>query len=237
MASQRTRDRWVGALLGALGLLVLLVAVAVVAFLLLSRPVSPDADPSPDLPPPPVAGTPTPPSDLGAGTTWLGDVDLDAGRLLTSQADLRDVTARGTDLVTGPDGTRAGTLEVEATVPFGVVADQLGPGTSVGPAEAGGASVRRTVEVLGREVDVVATGTVEARGGRIVVEPRTIDVGGPLLLAEAIGAATVELVTIEQDVEGLPPGLVLREVTVTDDGFRARLDGTDVLVAPVVAPR
>ena len=37
-----------------------------------------------------------------------------------------------------------------------------------------------------------------------------------------------ELVTIRQPVEGVPDGLVLQEVTVQDDGFRARLSGTDV---------
>jgi hypothetical protein len=39
-------------------------------------------------------------------------------------------------------------------------------------------------------------------------------------------------VTIEQTVEGLPEGLVLRDVAVQDDGFRARLDGVDVRLAP-----
>jgi hypothetical protein len=100
----------------------------------------------------------------------------------------------------------------------------------VEPAEDGQASVRRRVSVLGREVELVATGTVEAVGGRLVVQPRTIDVGGPAFLAEAIGAAAREFVVIEQDVAGLPEGLVLRQVTVTDSGFRARLDGQDVLV-------
>lgn len=37
-----------------------------------------------------------------------------------------------------------------------------------------------------------------------------------------------ELVTIREPVESVPAGLVLREVTMQDNGFRARLDGTDV---------
>ena len=45
---------------------------------------------------------------------------------------------------------------------------------------------------------------------------------------EAVGAAVRELVTIRQPVEGVPEGLVLQEVAVQDDGFRARLSGTDV---------
>ena len=138
----------------------------------------------------------------------------------------------GSDVRTGDDGIRAGRLAVDATVPFDVVARQIGPGTTVAAAGDGQASVRRTVEVLGRELDVVATGTVEVVGGRLVVNPRSIDVGGPAFVADAVAAVARELVVIEQDVEGLPEGLVLRQVTVTDVGFRARLDGEDVLIAP-----
>ena len=117
-------------------------------------------------------------------------------------------------------------------MPFDVVARQIGPGTTVAAAGDGQASVRRTVEVLGRELDVVATGTVEVVGGRLVVNPRSIDVGGPAFVADAVAAVARELVVIEQDVEGLPAGLLLRQVTVTDAGFRARLDGEDVEIAP-----
>lgn len=229
----RTADRLVGAVLGALGVLVLLVVAAVVAFLALSGradgPASEAPLPAP-VPAPPAAAPP--PADLAADETWLGDVTLDAGQLVTAESDLRDVQAVGSDVRTGPGGTRVGSLAVDATVPFAVVAEQLGPGTTLEPADDGEATVRRRVLVLGREVEVAATGTVEAVGGRLVVEPRTIDVGGTTFLSEALGTAARELVVIEQEVEGLPEGLVLREVTVTDGGFRARLDGRDVLVAP-----
>ena len=234
--STRTRDRLVGALVGAVLVVVLLVAAAGVAFVRLSHPV--DAATADPAPPPPPLGSPlepgraTPPADLAPGETWLGDVVLDAATLLTTGADLRDVSAVGSDVRTGDDGIRAGRLAVDATVPFDVVARQIGPGTTVAAAGDGQASVRRTVEVLGRELDVVATGTVEVVGGRLVVNPRSIDVGGPAFVADAVAAVARELVVIEQDVEGLPAGLLLRQVTVTDAGFRARLDGEDVEIAP-----
>ena len=232
--STRTRDRLVGALVGAVLVVVLLVAAAAVAFVRLSHPVdAATADPAPPpLESPLEPGRATPPADLAPGETWLGDVVLDAATLLTTEADLRDVSAVGSDVRTGDDGIRAGRLAVDATVPFDVVAQQIGPGTTVAAAGDGQASVRRTVEVLGRELDVVATGTVEVVGGRLVVNPRSIDVGGPAFVADAVAAVARELVVIEQDVEGLPEGLVLRQVTVTDAGFRARLDGEDVLIAP-----
>lgn len=232
--STRTRDRLVGALVGAVLMVVLLAAAAAVAFVRLSHPVdAARADPAPPPPESPLEpGRATPPADLAPGETWLGDVVLDAATLLTTEADLRDVSAVGSDVRTGDDGIRAGRLAVDATVPFDVVAQQIGPGTTVAAAGDGQASVRRTVEVLGRELDVVATGTVEVVGGRLVVNPRSIDVGGPAFVADAVAAVARELVVIEQDVEGLPEGLVLRQVTVTDAGFRARLDGEDVLIAP-----
>lgn len=234
MASSRTRDRLVGAVLGAGVVLVLLAVVVAVVLFQLTSPADGDGSgpPAAAPPPAPTAGDVTPPDDLVEGETWLGDVALDAGALLTTEADLRDVEAVGSDVRIGPDGTTVGVLDVEATVPFALVAEQIGPGSTVAAADDGEASVRRTVSVLGRDLDVVASGTVEVVGGRLVVEPQTVDVGGTNLFAEALGAAARRLVTIEQEVEGLPEGLVLREVTVIEDGFRARLDGTDVRLAP-----
>ncbi len=175
--------------------------------------------------------TPSPPTDLADDETWLGDLTLDAGTVVTAGSLLRDVRAVGGDVRTGPDGLVARELAVDATVPFDVVGAQLGEGTTVTAAGGSEATVRRTVELLGRSVDVVATGTVEVVDGRLVVEPRSIDVGGPGFLSDALGSLVRRFVTIEQPVEGLPEGLVLRDVAVQDDGFRARLDGVDVRLA------
>jgi hypothetical protein len=90
----------------------------------------------------------------------------------------------------------------------------------------------RTVEALGRELRVIATGTVEVEAGRLVVEPHSIDFGGPDFLSDAIADVVRGLVTIEHDIEGLPDGLVLHGVAVQDDGFRAHLRGEDVKLVP-----
>lgn len=231
--SRRARDRLVGAAI-ALGAVLLLAVVAVVAF---AWWVSDPVDGSAPSPRPTLDGTDAgpggadaaqPPSDLAPGETWLGDLVLDAGTVLTTDATLRDVEAVGQDVRSGPGGTVVGRLAVEATIPFEVVAVEIGGGSTVGPATDGQASVTRDVEVGGRSFTVVATGTVEVVGGLIVVEPQAVDIGGPAFLAEAVAAVARELVTIEQEVEGLPEGLVLREVVVGEDGFRASLDGEDV---------
>lgn len=173
-----------------------------------------------------------PPEDLHDDETWLADLELDAGTLVTGGSELHDVHAVGQDVVTGPDGLVATRLEVDATVPFGVVADELGGGSEVRAAEDGQAAVVRTVEALGRELRVVATGTVEVEGGRLVVEPRSIDIGGPHFLSDAIAAVVRSLVTIEHDIDGLPEGLVLQDVIVQEGGFRANLRGEEVRLVP-----
>lgn len=224
----RAKDR----LTGAVVMLVVLLLGAVVGWFALTEPAGePDggtASPEPGSRPP----DRRPPADLGADEVWLADLRLGAGTVVAPDARLRDVRAVGRDVVTGPDGLVAGRVSVDATVPFAVVAAELGDGTVVRPAGDGQAQVLRTVEVLGRELRVVATGTVEAQGGRIVVEPRSIDLGGPQLLSEAIAAVVRELVTITHDIEGLPEGLVLQRVTVREDGFRARLRGQEVRLVP-----
>ena len=228
MSWTRARDRATG----AVAMLLALVLGTVVAWWAVSDPaggVGPDAT-SPHR----SASRPDqrPPADLGEDEVWLGDLGLRSGTVVTRDSRLRDVRASGRDVVTGPGGLVAGRVAVRATVPFHVVAAELGEGTVVRAADGGQAEVLRRLEVVGRELRVEATGTVEVRDGRLVVVPRSIDLGGPQLLSEALAAVVRELVTITHDIEGLPDGLVLRDVEVRPDGFRARLSGEDVRLVP-----
>lgn len=221
-------------LIGAAGMLLLLVVTVAIFWWVVSAPVGGgEAEPVPS----PTVGAERPPSeeppgDLREDEVWLADLRLDAGTVVTAGSTLRDVRAVGQDVVTGPDGLIAGRLTVDATVPFDAVADELGEGTEVRAADGGQATVVRTVEALGRELRVTATGTVEVEAGRLVMEPRSIDIGGPDFLSDAIAAVVRRFVTIEHDIEGLPEGLVLRDVAVRSDGFRANLFGEDVKLVP-----
>jgi hypothetical protein len=219
--------------IGAIGMLLVLVLGIAVLGWLLSKPSGSGEAPGEsatvgDGRPP----DGTPPADLGEDGVWLRDLRLDAGTVVTVESMLRDVRAVGRDVVTRPDGLVAGRVTVDATVPFEVVADELGDRTTVRAAEGGQATVVRTVQALGREVRVVATGTVDVEAGRLVVEPRSIDIGGPDFLSDAIGSVVRRLMTIEHDVDGLPEGLVLRDVNVRRDGFRVKLAGDDVRLVP-----
>lgn len=221
-------------LIGAAGMLLLLVVTVAVFWWVVSDPVGGgEASPVPS----PTVGAERPPSeeppaDLREDEVWLADLRLDAGTVVTSGSTLRDVRAVGQDVVTGPDGLIAARLTVDATVPFEAIADELGDGTEVRAADDGQATVVRTVEALGRELRVTATGTVEVEAGRLVMEPRSIDVGGPDFLSDAIAAVVRRFVTIEHNIEGLPEGLVLQDVAVRSDGFRANLLGEDVNLVP-----
>ena len=94
------------------------------------------------------------------------------------------------------------------------------------------ARVRRVcaarVTVLGRDVAVSATGTVRAEDGLLVIEPQTVDLGGPDLLDDALSATVRRLVTIRQQVEGLPQGMRLTRVEVSATGFRVHLEGSRI---------
>lgn len=221
-----------GVITGALGTLVLLGIAVVVLWWAVTVPAD-EGDRDAGSPPPAERRPSVPaPERLGPDEVWLADLRLGATRLVTADSRLREVRAVGRGVRTGPDGLVADRVDVQATVPYDVVAEELGGGSTVRAADDGQAEIVRGVEVLGRELRVVARGTVEVAGGRLVVEPRSIDLGGPDFVSEGIAAAVRQLVTIEHEVEGLPRGLVLEDVAVRDDGFRARLSGSSVVLAP-----
>ncbi|WP_205305130.1 LmeA family phospholipid-binding protein [Nocardioides sp. 616] len=230
MKSRRVKDL----MFGAAGMLLVLVVAVGIFWWVVTDPAPGDEARSPSSRPEDAARAPgaEPPSDLGTDEAWFEELRLDAATLVTEGSLLHDVEAVGQDVVTSPETVVAGRVSVEATVPFAVVADEVGGGTSVGAAADGQATVVRTVEVLGRDLRVTATGTVEAQGGRLVLEPSSIDIGGPDFFSDATATLVRQLVTIEHDIEGLPDGLVLQDVVVQDDGFRAYLRGERVRLVP-----
>lgn len=230
MERRRVLDWLIGA---GVAVLVLVLAVAVVLWSASEPSSDAGASPAPtgsgagtgDVAP---SGMPT---DLAGGEMWLDDLVLDAGTIATPDGVIHDVRAVGTDVRTGPSGMVAGALAVDATVPFALVATQIADDVEVG-ASGDQVEVVRSFQFAGRDLPVVATGSVEVVAGRLVIEPLTIDVGGPAFLSTLLGSIARELVTIEHEIEGLPEGLVLQDVTVQDDGFRAELSGDDVSIDP-----
>ena len=73
------------------------------------------------------------------------------------------------DVRTGPAGLTAASMVLDATVPFELVAEQIGEGVVVGAGPRGEATVERSAELLGRRLSVSARGTVEVVDGRLVI--------------------------------------------------------------------
>lgn len=224
-----TRSRALDWVLGALAMLVLLVLVVVLAFLVISDPASgssPTARPTAVT----VETSPVPPSDLGGNEIWVGGIDMQSNIVVLPDTSLLDVEIQGSGARSQQNGIVVDRLQLEGTVPFADVADEVGGDSRISAASDGQAEITRTVEVLGRQLSIVAAGNVTVRDGLLVVEPTSISVGGPDFLAGGTAALVRQLVTIEQTIEGLPPNLILRDVTVQSDGFRAELAGENVVL-------
>ncbi len=175
----------------------------------------------------PVAQRPT---DLAEDETWLGAVDLRSQDVVSAKGDLVDVVATGSGVRFSQAGLKAQRLDIDATIPFSTVAKQVGADVTLYDAGNGKTGVERTVTILGRDLTLKATGTVSADGGQLLIEPETIDLGGPSFLDSAASSLARGLATIRQDVPGVPTGMSLDDVQVTPQGFDARLSGTDVVV-------
>ena len=149
---------------------------------------------------------------------------------MSAQGDLVDVVAIGSGVRFSEAGLRAQSLDIDATIPFATVAEQVGQDVTVYDAGTGKTGVERQVTILGRDITLKATGTVTADGGQLLIEPETIDLGGPSFLDSAASALARGLATIRQDVAGVPEGMSLDAVAVTPQGFDAQLSGTDVTI-------
>jgi hypothetical protein len=209
------------------GILSLLV-VAAVLLLIVSTPAGPAVAPSSpraQVNAPPPAALPA----VGPGETWLSDVELRSSDVSTVDGPLRDVTARGSGVRLTPDGLHADRLDLVATLPFETAAEQIGDGIELYPVgELAG--LRRTVEILGRQVPIEATGRVQAVDGRLVIQPETVDLGSFEWLDLVASAAVRTFVTIRHTVTGIPDGMRLDAVEVHRDGFRVELSGSDVRI-------
>ncbi len=176
------------------------------------------------------AVVPQQPGDLADDETWLGAVELRSQDVVSAKGDLVDVVATGSGVRFSEAGLEAQRLDIDATIPFATVAEQVGQDVTVYDAGNGQTGVERQVTILGRDITLKATGTVSADGGQLLIEPETVDLGGPAFLDSAASTLARSLATIRQDVAGVPEGMSLTAVQVTPEGFDAQLTGTDVVI-------
>lgn len=217
--------------LGVAATLAVLFAVAALGAFVLSSGTPDDASTPTPTATSSAATVVAPPGDLREDETWLKDFELRSADVISPQGDLDNLVAKGSGMRSSPGGLlRAQRLDIEARVPFRAVAEQVGGDSRLYAVDAGRVGVERRVTILGREMTVRAISTVVADQGQLLIEPESVDLGGPAFLDSAASAIARTLVTIRQDIPGMPDGVELSEVTVSGAGFRVLLNGTDVTI-------
>jgi hypothetical protein len=156
-------------------------------------------------------------ADLGQPAGTSADVSLRG-----VQVALRDVLSGSVQEVPVErvDGT--------ATVPYALLADQLGPGTTV-TRDGEGLRVQRTVEVAGVSLPLAATGSLSLDGDTVVVEvdeASGVGVDVPGFLLEQVGDA----LDLRYRIPPLPFGLQVTGVAPADDGVRVRVEAVDTVL-------
>jgi hypothetical protein len=120
-------------------------------------------------------------------------------------------------------------LEGTATLSYALLADQLGGDTTVRQ-EGTGLRISRTVEVLGQELPVTASGTVRLeKGGVLAVDVSHVS-GAGVQIPSALVSRISSLLDLEYKIPALPFGLQLRSVTPAADGVVVGVGATDTVL-------
>lgn len=181
------------------------------------------------------AGTDAPGRPAESGTPdatrlTFGRLEGTNGVLTSPEGRVEELSLSARDVVVAGSTMTMASATVDGVVPFSVVAEQIGPGTTVSATGDGRARVTRSVEVLGRRLGISATGRVDVVDGAVVVEPMSVETGGPQWLEGLIARTAGRFVALRHDVEGLPEGLELQRAAVADQGIRVHLTGEDVVL-------
>jgi hypothetical protein len=156
-------------------------------------------------------------ADLGQPEGTRADVSLRG-----VQVALSDVLSGSVQEVPveGVDGT--------VTLPYALLADEVGPGTTV-TRDGDGLWVQRTVEVAGVSLPLTAMATVSLDGDTLVFDVGDVSGAGvdvPPLLVEQVGDA----LDVQYRIPPLPFGLQVTGVEPADDGMRLRVEAVDTVL-------
>ncbi len=156
-------------------------------------------------------------ADLGQPEGTRADVSLRGVRVALS-----DVVSGSVQEVPveGVDGA--------VTLPYALLADALGPGTTV-TRDGDGLRVQRTVEVAGLSLPLTARGTVSLDGDTLVVDVGDVSGAGvdiPPLLVEQVS----DTLDLSYRIPPLPLGLQVTGVEPADDGAQVRVEAVDTVL-------
>jgi LmeA-like phospholipid-binding len=122
-------------------------------------------------------------------------------------------------------------IDGTATLSYALLSAQLGSGTEL-EREGDGLRITRTVEVLGQQVRLTATGQVALDGNDLVVDVEEASGAGIDVPRFLLNRAT-DLLDLRYPVPALPFGLQLTGVRPAADGVDIRVEATDTVLRAV----
>jgi LmeA-like phospholipid-binding len=122
-------------------------------------------------------------------------------------------------------------IDGTATLSYALLSAQLGQDTEL-TREGDRLQMTRTVEVLGREVRLVATGEVVLDGNDLVVDVQEAS-GAGVEVPDFLLERAVDLLDLRYPVPTLPFGLQLTSVRPAADGVDIRVEATDTVLRVV----
>ncbi len=161
-------------------------------------------------------------------------VDLTADQLGQPAGTRADVSLRGVrlpllDAVSGAvEEVPVERVDGTATLSYDLLADELGGDATLTP-EADGLRITRTLEALGVEVPVTATGTLRLDGQDVVVDVTEAEAAGADVPGFVLDRAE-DLLDFRYPVPALPFGLQLTGVRPEPEGVHVRVEATDTVL-------
>jgi len=122
-------------------------------------------------------------------------------------------------------------IDGTATLSYALLSAQLGSGTEL-EREGDGLRITRTLEVLGQQVRLTATGQVALDGNDLVVDVEEASGAGVDVPGFLLDRAT-DLLDLRYPVPALPFGLQLTGVRPAADGVDIRVEATDTVLQAV----
>jgi hypothetical protein len=159
----------------------------------------------------------------------LTGADLGQPEGTSADVSLRGVEVALSDVLSGSvQQVPVERVDGTATLSYALLAEQLGPGTTV-TRDGDRLRVQRTVEVGGVSVPLTATGTVSLDGDTLVVDVDDASGAGvdvPDVLVDQVSDA----LDVRYRIPQLPFGLQVTGVAPADDGVRVRVEATDTVL-------
>ncbi|WP_116113422.1 LmeA family phospholipid-binding protein [Austwickia chelonae] len=127
--------------------------------------------------------------------------------------------------------TKVEKVSVDALLSFASLEARAGRELKLSHAGEGRIAVSTPVAVLGRKMDVRVVGELTPGGSSVSVKPSSVEVPGSSFVSGLVSAAARSAASVRIPLEGLPPGVSLTGVRVTDEGVQVHLEGSGVSVS------